>query len=183
MATGLDSTVSHQEFGSLVGISRQAVGDLVARGIVDANQPARQMLLSYCSHLREVAAGRMAAGGIDLATERARLAKEQADRVAMQNSVSRRELAPVALIEEILSRTASRVNGIFDAIPGAIRRRAGRLGAQDIDIISDEIAKARNIVASMSIDALIGDAVASVEEPTEGTPLDCVDEVNRDFDE
>jgi phage terminase Nu1 subunit (DNA packaging protein) len=69
----------------------------------------------------------------------------------MQNAVTRGELAPVALLEEVLCKAASKTAGIFDAIPGMVRRRVPRLNADDIDLIAGEIAKARNIVAAMSL--------------------------------
>lgn len=83
--------------------------------------------------------------------ERARLAKEQADRVAMQNAVTRGELAPVVLLEQVLAAAAGKVAGIFDAIPGLVRRRVPRLTREELDPIAAEIAKARNLVAAMSL--------------------------------
>lgn len=121
--------------------------------------------VAYIRALREQAAGRAAAGDLDLATERARLAKEQADKVAMQNAVTRGELAPVVLIEEVLTKAAARVAGIFDAIPGMVRRRVPKLSTDELDLISVEIAKARNVVAGMSLadlDKTDGDEVDTV---------------------
>lgn len=113
--------------------------------------------MAYIRELREQAAGRAAAGDLDLATERARLAKEQADKVAMQNAVTRGELAPVVLIEEVLTKAAAKVAGVFDAIPGVVRRRFPALPSDAIELMGGEIAKARNVVAAMSL-ADINDA-------------------------
>jgi phage terminase Nu1 subunit (DNA packaging protein) len=124
--------------------------------------------IAYIRHLREQAAGRATSGGLDLADERARLAKEQADRVALQNAVSRRELAPVVLIEETLCKAASKIAGIFDGIPGMIRRRNPRLNRAEIDMISAEIARARNLVASMSL-ADLDEAPGAADVCTEAT--------------
>lgn len=112
---------------------------------------------AYCGHLREIAAGRLAAGDLDLAAERARLAKEQADRIGLQNAVTRRELAPVVLIEEVLAKAGARVAGILDAIPGQVRRRMPEISASELDAIAGEIAKARNIAAALSLDDLLAD--------------------------
>lgn len=165
MAIMLDSRLTQQEFGALIGVSRQAVGDLATRGIIDMNQTAQEMLHSYCSHLREIAAGRMAAGELNLADERARLAKEQADRVAMQNAVTREELVSVIVIEEVLTRAAARVAGIFDSIPGTIRRRYPNLPAGAIEQIAAEIVKVRNIVAGMSLADICDDGVGDDAAP------------------
>ncbi len=151
---------TQKEFGELVGISQPAVSDLIARDVLKAGDPCSAWLLQYCLHLREIAAGRAAAGGLDLAGERARLAKEQADRVSMQNAVTRRELAPAYLIEEVLAKAGARASKILDTIPGMIKRRVPALTSADINAIAEEIAKARNIAAAVSL--------SNVDEPVDG---------------
>lgn len=138
-------------FGALVGVSQQAVGSLVGRGVLDGSMSGQQMLHAYCSHLRETAAGRSAGGDLDLVVERAMLAKVQRERIEMQNGVTRGELAPVVLIEEVLSKAGARIGGLFDAIPGAVKRRVPSLSSDEIGNIAKEIAKVRNIAASMSL--------------------------------
>lgn len=147
----LSNTITQEAFGDLVGISQQTVSELLMRGVIVQGASAGEWLKSYTSHLREMAAGRAATGDLDLAGERARLAKAQADRVEMQNAVTRGELAPVALLEQVLTAAASKIAGIFDAIPGMVRRRVPLLTAEDVDLIAGEVAKARNVVASMSL--------------------------------
>ncbi len=141
-------------FGALVGVSQQAIGNLVGRGILDTSVPGHQLLQTYCSHLREQAAGRATNGELDLATERAGLAKAQREKIQMQNAVTRSELAPVVLIEEVLSKAGSKIAGILEAIPGAVKRRVPSLPAGEIKSIAGEIARVRNIVAGMSLDDL-----------------------------
>lgn len=141
-------------FGALVGVSQQAIGNLVGRGILDKGMDAEQLLLAYCSHLREQAAGRAANGELDLATERAGLAKAQREKIEMQNAVTRGELAPVALIEEVLSKAGGRIAGILEAIPGAVKRRVPSLTGDEIKNIAAEIARVRNVVAGMSLEDL-----------------------------
>jgi len=152
-------------FGALVGVSQQAIGNLVGRGILDTSVPGLQLLQTYCSHLREQAAGRAAGGDLDLATERAGLAKEQRERIAMQNAVTRGELAPVALLEEVLSKAGSKIAGTLDAIPGAVKRRVPSLSSDEIKNIATEIARVRNIVASMSLADLREDEGGGDDEP------------------
>jgi phage terminase Nu1 subunit (DNA packaging protein) len=147
----LAEKVTQSAFGNLVGISQPAVSDLLSRGVLPAHKTGGEWLLAYCGHLREIAAGRAAAGDLDLATERARLAREQADKIGMQNAITRRELAPVHVVEEILAKAGARVAGILDAIPGAVRRRMPQLGADEIALIRGEIAKARNVAAAISL--------------------------------
>lgn len=151
----LTQQVSQSAFGEVVGISQPAVSDLLARGVIAQGQTAGEWLKAYCANLREVAAGRQAGEGYDLATERARLAREQADKIAMQNAQTRRELAPAYLIEEVLAKAGAKVAGILEAIPGQVRRRLPSLPASEIDAIEAEVVKARNIAASISLDDLV----------------------------
>jgi len=147
--------VSQTAFGELVGISQPAVSDLLSRGVIAQGQSAGEWLRGYCANLREVAAGRQAGEGFDLPTERARLAREQADKIAMQNAQTRRELAPAYLIEEVLAKAGAKVAGILEAIPGQVKRRLPSLPASEIEAIQSEIAKARNIAAAISLDDLV----------------------------
>jgi len=82
----------------------------------------------------------------------------------MQNAVTRNELAPVILIEEVLTKASAKVAGIFDAIPGMVRRRFPALTADVIDEIASEVARARNIVASISL-ADLDDADPESDQP------------------
>jgi phage terminase Nu1 subunit (DNA packaging protein) len=164
----LSKPLTQADFGALVGISQQAVGNLVGRGVLDTSVPGLQMLHAYCSHLREQAAGRAANGDLDLATERAGLAREQRIRVALQNAVSLKELAPVALLEEVLSKAGARIAGMLDAIPGGVRRRVPALSADEITTIGAEIARVRNIVAAMSL-ADLRDEEAGADDADEST--------------
>jgi phage terminase Nu1 subunit (DNA packaging protein) len=143
--------MTQAQFGALVGISQQAVGNLVGRQVLDTGAPAQQVLHAYCSHLREQAAGRATSGDLDLATERAGLAREQRIRVALQNAVTLKQLLPAVLLEEILAKAGARIAGIFDAIPGGVRRRVPSLSSEEISAIGAEIARVRNIVAGMSL--------------------------------
>ncbi|MFC5551769.1 terminase small subunit [Massilia aerilata] len=168
----LSKPMTQAAFGALVGVSQQAIGNLVGRGILDKNMVGHQLLQAYCSHLREQAAGRAANGELDLATERAGLAKAQREKIEMQNAVTRSELAPVALIEEVLSKAGGKIAGILEAIPGGVKRRVPSLSADDIKQITGEIARVRNIVAGMSLDDLREPDEDDDDSSAEGEELD-----------
>ena len=153
-----------KEIAEHLDLSQPAVSGLMDRlGIDWKTSTMDEIRVAYIRHLREQAAGRAASGDLDLATERARLAKEQADKVAMQNAVTRGDLAPVVMIEEVLTKTAARLAGIFDAIPGLVRRRVPSLRAEEIDLIAAEIARVRNVVAGMSLADLNDDQAAVLD--------------------
>ena len=157
---------THAAIGEHLDMSKQSAGAfLESAGIDHKTTGMDEIRVAYVRRLREMAAGRYSGGDLDLVTERAMLAKAQRERIEMQNDVTRGDLAPVVLIEEVLTKAAGKVAGTLDAIPGMIRRRVAGLTADDIDLITGEIAKARNIVAKMSLadlelaeDAEIGEA-------------------------
>lgn len=140
------------EIAEHLGVTDRTVRELATKWEVDS----RSLTLSqwrerYVHELRETAAGRSGGGGLNLATERARLAKEQADRIAMQNAVTRKELAPAFLIEEVLSKAGARAGKILDTIPGDLKRRLPVLGSDDIAVVTATVAKARNLAARVSL--------------------------------
>lgn len=141
-----------QDIAEHLDMSQQAVSEFLERaGINWKAVELDEIRIAYIRHLREMAAGRAAAGDLDLATERAMLAREQRIKIEMQNAVTRGELAPVALLEQVLTSAASKVAGVLDAIPSMVRRRVPHLTSDDIDLIASEVAKARNTVAGMSL--------------------------------
>lgn len=155
--------LTQQGIAKHLDLSQAAVSTLMADlGIDWKTASLHGIRVAYIRRLREQAAGRAAVGDLDLAGERAALAKAQRERIEMQNSVTRGELAPVVLIEEVLTKAASKTAGILDAIPGMIRRRVPVLTADDIDLIAGEVAKARNLVAAMSLADLKDDDSADV---------------------
>lgn len=148
----LNSPITQKTFGDLVGISQQAVSDLLRREVMETGEPASTWLQKYCAHLREHAAGRATAGELDLGAERAALARAQRERIEMANAVTRRESAPVALLEMALASMGRKVAAALEAVPVTIKRRSKNLTAEDIDIITGEINRARNIAAAAQLE-------------------------------
>ena len=173
MGPDLSSPVTQARFGELVGVSQQAVSELARRKIILDGASAGEWLLAYCGHLREMAAGRGGDGGADLVTERARLAREQADKIAMQNAVTRGELAPAYVLEEVLSRAGARAARLLETIPGTLRRRVPLLTSDDITVITSIVAKARNMAAAMKLADVDADDDAATDD---ALPVDHKDE-------
>ncbi len=146
---------SQAEIAEHLDISDRRVRELATEWGIDSRQVALgEWRLRYLRQLREQAAGRAASGNLDLAEQRARLAKEQADRISMQNAVTRKELAPAELIEEVLSRTGAKAAKLLDTIPGELKRRCPQLTADDVTAIAGTIAKVRNLAAAISLASL-----------------------------
>ena len=147
----LSEQISQAQFAQLVGLSESRVSQLASDGVLDRNGTAQQWIAAYCDRLREVAAGRGGDDGPTLVAERARLAREQADRIAMQNQVTRGEFASVYLLEEVIVRAGARMGRLLETIPGTVRRRFPQLSSGDIAEVARIVTKARNIAASMRL--------------------------------
>lgn len=161
MQISLDKQAAQVEFAEIIGVSESAVSDMVRRGVIKRGDTLGRWLLDYCANLRENAAGRDA----ELARERARLAREQADRIAMKNAIDRREYAPIAVIEETLADVGRQIAVQLDAIPVQLKREHSALTAEDFELVTREIAKIRNLAAEIrpSFTYVDGD-----EEPVDG---------------
>lgn len=147
--TDLDATMTQAAFGELVGISQQAVSDLQARDVIRQGDPGRVWLLAYCSHLRETAAGRDPDG--QLVSERARVAKETADKIAMANAITRKEFAPVGLLEVVLGDLARQISARLDGVVPRLSRGMPDLPASAIAFVSKELAACRGLCADVNI--------------------------------
>lgn len=147
-------------------VSDRAVREFLEVAGIDHKQVSlSEIRVAYIRRLREIAAGRATnEGGLDLATERAGLARAQREKVEMQNAVTRGELAPRNLLTEALARTAPRICGLLESIVPALRRRSG-YKAEDLDYVAQVIADARNAVAAMRLEEImVGDDDLDADE-------------------
>ena len=154
----LAQPLTQERFGALVGITQEAVSDLVKRGVLLAGQPAGTWLLAYCSKIRQEAAGR----SVELTEQRARYDRARADFQEMVNDERRRALVPTALLERILAMVGRRVAAILEAVPARVRRECAGVDAATLAVIEQEIARARNEAALLElpldqIDGSVGD--------------------------
>lgn len=165
----VDRTVTQAAFAELVSISQPAVSELISRGTLTRGASLRRWLVEYCENLREQAAGRASTGDLDLIQERAALAREQRIKIAMVNQQMQKELAPVSVLEQVLAKVGRQIATKLEAIPVQIKRRTTTLSAEDIDLITEEITKARNIAAAIKLedlnDGLVGDSEGDYEGP------------------
>lgn len=169
----LDSVVTQEQFGELVGISQQAVSELMAKKVIQGGMTARVWLLAYTRHLRDVAAGRDPDGA--LVVERTRLAREQADSIAVKNAIARKEYAPIAVLADVLAAASAAVVDRFDALPADLRKACPDLPQPARDAIQRTIANARNewirstssLVAERAAQRLADDL-----EPDDAPPAD-----------
>lgn len=145
----LDSTCTQEQFGQLVGVSQQAVSDLLARTVIKPGQTTGQWLLDYTAHLREQAAGRGADG--ELAFQRSELARVSRERAEIKLALERREYAPVALIEQVLATVGRSIAGVLEPLHVNLHKLCPALTPGDLKIIQTEVAKACDIAVSASL--------------------------------
>lgn len=149
-------------FGELVGVSQQAVSDLSIRGVLTPGATLAQWLLDYCSHLREVAAGRATDGTIDLPTERALLARAQREGQEIKNAVALGTYAPIELLTDVLANASQAVVDHLDQIPAGINRVCPGLPQSVRDLIMTEISRSRNEMARKTL-SLVEDSLDSAD--------------------
>jgi phage terminase Nu1 subunit (DNA packaging protein) len=143
----LDQPITQEAFAALVGISQQAVGDLVKRAVLKPGESAGEWLLVYTARLREEAAGRSS----DLVQERARLAKEQADAKAMENAQTRGELVHVGVMRRVFAAVGRRAAGILEGLPARLRREVGGLDGRALELIEAELVRVRNEIGTLQL--------------------------------
>lgn len=80
-----------------------------------------------------------------IVNERDRLAREQADNVALKNAALRRELVPAVEVEQRWSEILRRVRSKLLAVPSRVRQQCPHFTQHDIDAIDSECApRSRN---------------------------------------
>jgi phage terminase Nu1 subunit (DNA packaging protein) len=146
MVIDLSQPMRQTDFGELVGVSQQAISDLVNKGVLDHGQPAGAWLLAYCTRLREQAAGRLgdAPGGLDLAQERAALAREMRVGHALNNAIKCGQYASIELLAQVLAAASQTVAERFEHLPGMLRRTCPDLPIAAVEQVVTLIAAARN---------------------------------------
>lgn len=170
MVIDLSTACTQQALAGLVGVSQQAVSALQAEGKLPAGLTLGQTLLAYCERLREQAAGRLGSGvgGLDLAQERAALAKAQREAVELKTAVMRGQYADVSLLTEVLAGASQAVADRFDHLPGLLKRACPQLAAADRDHVVAVIACARNEWVRATAE-LVSQRIMDIDEaPAEG---------------
>jgi phage terminase Nu1 subunit (DNA packaging protein) len=138
-----DTTVTAVELAALFGVSSTTIRDLNKRGIVvrqGRGYLRNASVRRYCGHLRDLAIGRGGEPAIASATaERGRLAKEQADNMALKNAALRGELLPEADVVARWSSILRRVQAGVLAAPGRCAATLPHLSRQDIAAVDAEL--------------------------------------------
>ena len=94
-----------------------------------------------------------------LAQEKLRLTKEQADQLELKNELARAKVVPTDLFSAILSRVAAEIAGIIDTLPLQVKRKHPELETPVIESIKWQCVKAMNAMAR--VDAVADEVIAN----------------------
>lgn len=148
---------------------------LAAAGMDHRENTLSEIRVAYIRHLREIAAGRAAAGDIDLATERALLARAQREGQEIKNAVALGRYAPIELLSDVLANAAQAVVDRLEQIPATLGRVCPDLPQAARDAVMAEIASARNEMVRKTA-TLVADALESTDEQEPEEPVTLGDE-------
>lgn len=156
---------------ALLGLSSRRISQLAEEGIAVRTGPgtfdAAVTIQNYVRH-QAGKAGNQAAT-LDLNAERARLAREQADQIALKNAVTRGEVLEAEAVAQQWEGIVAEVRSAMLAVPGRLRRRAGAaLDAAAITLIDHEIREALTALANADADqaARLDEGETAAEDET-----------------
>ena len=136
-----DDLVTATIIGKWLGLSANRVGALARQGHLprgaDGRYPLRATVAAYCRFARESALARQ--GGPDLATEKLRLARETADKLALANAKARGDLLDAAEVAREWASVLRDVRAAVLAIPIRVHQKLGHLTDEDIRAIDQEV--------------------------------------------
>ena len=135
--------ISGNDLRALLDLSPAGLSDLVKREIaVKMGRDSYDLTATvgaYVRHLRGTASGR---GGeqevLTLTGERARLAREQADQMALKNAALRRELVPAAEVAREWGEALRAIRARVLAIPSRTRSALPHLTPADMVVLDRE---------------------------------------------
>ena len=143
MAELIETPVSAAVIGQLIGVSARRVTQLRDEGIIPAGPRGKfilgQAVRAYCAHMRPASGGHAAggsksAGPADIAEEKARLTKAQADLAEIKLGVARGDLVPAAEVEREWRNVFAAVRSRLLAVPSRLRQVMDAEAAREADM-------------------------------------------------
>lgn len=164
--------------GEVVGVTQQAISAMVVEGKLPDGMPLGATIQAYCQRLREQAAGRLGSelGALDLAQERAALAREQRRGHEIKNAVARGTYAPIALLAEVLAAASQAIVERLDTLPGALKKAAPDMPDSARETIMTVLASARNQWVRETEELVVQRVLVPEEDDGEPEASDLVDD-------
>ena len=140
MALNDPGSVTASELADHLGVSPRSVTELGRRGIAVRAGPGRWRLREsvrrYCDDLRQRGGG--VAVAASAAAERGRLAKEQADAIALKNARLRGSLVDAEAVQREWGAVLTAVRSGCLAIPSRVGSRLPHLSPADVAAVEAE---------------------------------------------
>lgn len=143
----LEHWLNQKQMAASLGISARAFQDWNIQPIAKIGREAFYDVQSVLENRLAHSPNGSAGDNSDLAEERLRLTKAQADNLELKNEQLKGCVVPIEIIGLVLSRVSGEAAGILDGIPLDIKRKHPSLDNPIIEDIKRHIVKAQNAVA------------------------------------
>jgi phage terminase Nu1 subunit (DNA packaging protein) len=147
----IPAVMAEAELADFLGLATASVRDLARNGTAiktgRGRYDVRQSTGRYIARLRDHASKAGRPVNSDLAAEKLRLAKEQADKLELSNQAARRELLPASEVEREWSEILRHLRAAILALPSRIGQRVPALTQTDLAAIDGEI---RDLLGELS---------------------------------
>lgn len=148
-------TCSATQLAALLGLSARRVRELAEAGTIPRERgryPTAAAVAAYCANLREIAAGRRGDGDdgerLDLATERAKLARSQRELAELKIAQTRGALVDAHAVRIGFTAQVKAAVNRLRGVPAHAKGRLPHLTIDDIETLEDAIEEALTEIAS-----------------------------------
>jgi len=143
------NSVTAETLGDWLGLTKNRIHALARDGVIPRNPdktfPLRPAILAYCEHCRAGSVGRTA--NSELAAEKLRLAKEQADKIAFSNARARAELLDSREVADAWRGVVTDLRAAVLAVPSRVAANLG-LDRKEAAALESEIRDSMEAIAN-----------------------------------
>lgn len=136
----------------LLNLTPRRIQQLAAEGVIPKDERGKYLLIpavqQYVKYLQEKVGG--GSGVADLSSQRARLAKEQADKIERENAVRNGQLIPADQYVRALADVSNQAIPILESMPGELRLRHPSIETAVLKTVEVLVVNIRNTWADIT---------------------------------